>query len=234
MRPKLDDRLLWLTAWRLIAAVEKDVAGTSLREVSDALDGRTLLLSTADHPCVFALNQRRGVTVLAPILIEQRGWLEIVSSSLSEFVTDLKLTLAWPSNPTGANGAARTHAVIARLLAAVLDEQEEYWLSGVSRLDESSNAFQVFPLWADQVAAKFQDAALAGGETSSGEAWILWRDASPVALFDDSMGVFVGGCRWDYGDLAIEVAYDFRYIAHQILGVIQHHTENLLLPPREV
>jgi len=219
----LDSQLKWALAWQLVTAAERGVTPTQLQEFDDPIDGRTLLLTSDDHPCELVLNGRRGVTIIAPILIETLPWPDVATRQLSVLAADVRATLAWPSQASWSPSTTQImHGVISRLLAAGLPEEPEYWVCSASATDSlaSRSEIRLFPTFEDQMLDDFERQALEPQQAKDVEAWILWREATPLAVFDSAMGMHTATSRWSYRDLSIEVGACPRRIAHHCLDVL--------------
>lgn len=232
----LDSRLRSLLAWRLIGACEADAPDTSLVEVFDPIDGRTLVLSSGDHPCQLVLNGARGVTVLAPIHIETLPWADVAGRDIDILAAEVCATLGWDRVHGGQpNGTVMSHALVGRILASTSVESSEYWVSSLWSIgqDECVGMLHAFPTYEDTVLEQLEAAATSPDGTSGGEAWILWRDASPLALFDTDLNFHTSSSRWDYRELAIEVDFCPRKIAHYCLDVLlaEGPSKKIFAPP---
>ena len=231
----LDSRLQRVLAWRLIVATERGVGRTMLREFNDQIDGRSLVLTSDDHPCELVQNDRRGLTISAPILIETIPWAEVATRQMALLVQDLRATLAWPSHASWTPSESQNlHQVIWRLLIAGLAEDDEYWFSSAFTTSDSASVSEVglFPSFEDQLLEDVQRLAIAGEEIEPAEAWVLWRDAAPLAIFDTDQAIHTATSRWSYRELSEEVGGCPRQIAHYSLNVlasIEPPAKNFLL-----
>lgn len=219
----LDSRLQRVLCWQLIVATERGAGQTLLREFHDQIDGQSLVLTSNDHPCELVLNDRRGLTINAPILIETLPWTAVATRQMSLLVQDVLATLAWPSQASWAPSESQLlHQVILQLLSAGLAEEAEYWVSSVFATSDSAPATEVglFPTFADQLLEDFQRKALDREESVATEAWVIWRDAAPLAIFDSDMAMHTGTSRWSYRHLSEEVGGCPRQIAHHCFNVL--------------
>ena len=219
----LDSRLQRTLAWQLVEAAERGVSQTFLREFDDPIDGRTLVLTSGDHPCELVLNGRRGVTIIAPIQIETLPWADVATRQLSVLGQDVCATLAWPKEASWSPSPSQTtHGVMSRILVAAAPEEHEYWVSSAIASDSSGSRSEVrlFPTFEDQLLRAFERRAAATGGADDVEAWMLWRDATPLAIFDSAMAMHTATSRWNYSDLSVEVEASPRQITHYCLNVL--------------
>ncbi len=219
----LDSRLQRVLGWQLIVAAERRVSRTLVREYNDQIDGRSLVLTSDDHPCELVLNDRRGLTINAPILIETLPWAEVATMQMALLAQDVRATLSWPSQASWKPSETQIiHQVLLRLLTAGLAEEAEYWVSSVFAISDSASVSEVglFPTYEDQLLESFQRAALAGEEAGATEAWVLWRDAAPLAIFDADMAMHTATSRWSYRELSENVGGCPRQLAHYCFNVL--------------
>lgn len=222
-----ESRLRSLLAWRIICACEAEAPDTTLAEVCDPIDGRTLVLTSGDHPCQLVLNDTRGVTVFAPIPIETLPWGEVARRDVGVLIADIRATLGWERTDVDRpSQIAMAHAVLGRILASTSVETSEFWVSSLWAADlrETKRQLKYFATYEDSMLKALETAAVSQEETSPGEAWLLWRDASPIALFDSDLTFHTRDSRWEYKQLASEVDFCPRRTAHYCLDVLLAYT----------
>lgn len=220
---ELDSRLQRVLGWQLIVAAERGAGQTLLREFHDQIDGRSLVLTSDDHPCELVLNDHRGLTIRAPILIETLPWADVATRQMTILAQDVRATLAWPSQASWKPSETQViHQVLLRLLTAGLAEEAEYWVSSAFVTSDSASASEVglFPTYEDQLLENFQRTALAGEEAGATEGWVLWRDAAPLAIFDANMALHTATSRWSYRELSEDVGGCPRQLAHYCFNVL--------------